>query len=261
MLTMIPRVAADIFRLDGSQLAGKNEMAPTNSHLGNPMPSSRDISWSLAVIAVLQLVSFNETAAQETRWLTGPDVDRALKVSVTITWRQNPLREGLRRLSAKTGVGIFLDRRLDPGQAIDLEQTNVRLDAALQELVKSQQAAITRVGSVLYIGPREMAAELAQAASRRRQEIGNLPGPQRAMLSAVQPVSWAELAEPRQLVEQLAQEVGLKVANFDAIPHDLWPAFSSPPLSWCDRLTLVLAGFHLTFEVDSAQSNLIIKPM
>lgn len=225
------------------------------------MPAPHDITLQLAATMALLLTALAGASAQERRWLTGSELDRALKASVTITWQQIPLREGLQRLSAKTGVAIFLDRRLDPGQPIDLQQTNKPLGAALQELAQAQQAALTRVGSVLYWGPRDKETQLVQTASRRRQEIGKLVASLRPRLTAIRSWNWEELAQPRQLVEQLAQEAGFKVGNIETIPHDLWPAVSLPPLSWSDRMTLVLTGFGLTFDVDSAKTTLNLKPM
>jgi hypothetical protein len=69
------------------------------------------------------------------------------------------------------------------------------------------------------------------------------------------------LAEPRQLLLDLAGEQGLVIANPDLIPHDLWPAVDLPPLELADRLTLLLAGFDLTFERDGTSNRLKLIPL
>lgn len=69
------------------------------------------------------------------------------------------------------------------------------------------------------------------------------------------------LAEPRQLLLDLAGEHGLVIANPDLIPHDLWPAVDLPPLELADRLTLLLAGFDLTFELDGKSNRLKLVPL
>ncbi len=59
---------------------------------------------------------------------------------------------------------------------------------------------------------------------------------------------WDELAEPHDLIRELGAEAQVTIEGLDEIPHDLWPAVELPALSWTDRMTLVLAGFGLTFE-------------
>jgi hypothetical protein len=50
------------------------------------------------------------------------------------------------------------------------------------------------------------------------------------------------------------------INGLDQIPHDLWPAVDLPPLSWTDRLTLVLAGFGLTFQLsDRGETVQLVK--
>jgi hypothetical protein len=51
------------------------------------------------------------------------------------------------------------------------------------------------------------------------------------------------------------------VSNLErAVPHDLWPAADLPPLPWPDRLSLLLAGFDLTFTVDLTQRRVELVP-
>src|SRR5262249_26688795 len=71
---------------------------------------------------------------------------------------------------------------------------------------------------------------------------------------------WEELAQPRQLLDELARQAHVTVANPDAIPLDLWPAVSLPPLAWVDRLTLLLAGFDLTFQIDDQATSVRLVP-
>ncbi len=72
---------------------------------------------------------------------------------------------------------------------------------------------------------------------------------------------WEELAEPRTLVQQLAQEAKVQIEGLDEIPHDLWPAADLPPLSWTDRMTLVLTGFGLTFEWTDRADRIRLVPL
>jgi hypothetical protein len=69
------------------------------------------------------------------------------------------------------------------------------------------------------------------------------------------------LAEPRKLIEQLAADVGVRVVGLDRIPHDLWPGASLPPLSFAERLTLISAGFEMTFEFSRDGTALRFVPI
>jgi hypothetical protein len=69
------------------------------------------------------------------------------------------------------------------------------------------------------------------------------------------------LATPREILQQLADQADLKISNLKRVPHDLWPRTSIPPLTWSDRLTLVLAGFHATFRVDAEQGQIALSPI
>ncbi|MCY2993174.1 MAG: STN domain-containing protein [Planctomycetota bacterium] len=68
------------------------------------------------------------------------------------------------------------------------------------------------------------------------------------------PLQWPERSSPRQLIEQLAAEVELKIERPEQIPHDLWPAVALPPLDFAQRLSLLLAGLELTFEYSDAHA-------
>lgn len=194
-------------------------------------------------------------------WKTGAALDQALGQPIGITWSERALRGGLQRLSHETGVAIFLDRRIDPDQELNLQKSPRPLDTLLSEIAATFSAHTSRLAAVIYIGPEESADELATVAALRRQEIAKLSTDERASLLASRPLQWEELAEPRQLVEQLCREVHRSIENPEQIPHDLWPAVELPPLPWSDRLTLVLAGFGLTFELNAPGQSIRLIPM
>ena len=194
-------------------------------------------------------------------WKTGAALDQALDRSIGITWNERGLRDGLSRLSRETGVAIFLDRRIDPDQELNLQKPPMPLEALLGEIASAASARISRLGGVIYIGPSESAQELATVAALRRQEIARFTADRQASLLASRPLHWEELAEPRQLVEQLCREARVRLENVQQIPHDLWPAVELPPLPWSDRMTLVLTGFGLTFELQETEQSLRLKPI
>jgi len=192
---------------------------------------------------------------------TAPALRQQLNETVSIiTWDARALRTGLARLSQVYGIGIFLDRRLDPGIPISAAASNQSLESFLKQVAAEAHASMAVVGPVVYIGPPETASPLGALAAARRQEIGKLSNDAKARLLHVAAWQWDDLAQPRQLLEDLARQASVRIENADAIPLDLWPAVSLPPLTWSDRLSLLLAGFRLTFEVDQAGTTVLLLP-
>jgi hypothetical protein len=194
-------------------------------------------------------------------WKTGATLEQALSQPIGITWNERALRDGLRRLSLETRVAIFLDRRIDPDQEPSVQKPPLPLEILLHEIAATASARTSRFGSVMYLGPQEAADELATIAALRRQEIAKLSTDRQGALLASRSMQWEELTEPRQLVERMCREGQLQLENAEQIPHDLWPAAEFPPMPWSDRLTLVLAGFSLTFELDVSGRSLHLTPI
>jgi hypothetical protein len=192
-----------------------------------------------------EATSGNSTQA---KWRTGADFQRQIKVVVGLELSETELRTSLRNLAANQRVAIFLDRRIDPNQKIEFSAAGVTLEELLSQLAETVHAGTANVGPVIYIGPPQTAGALSSVAAQRRKELGKLSAEARRP----GPWSWDELAEPRQLLSNLARERGLNVENAEAVPHDLWPAADLPPLEVADQLTLLLAGFDLTFEIAAA---------
>jgi hypothetical protein len=76
-----------------------------------------------------------------------------------------------------------------------------------------------------------------------------------------QSISWPRLAEPRTVIQALVGQRGWRVANAEAIPHDLWAAGGLPELNLAEQLSLLLAGFKLTFEIRARDRTIVIVPI
>ena len=171
-----------------------------------------------------------------------------LEKPLGITWEDREARAGLSNLSRSTGVAILLDRRIDSERKLQLTARDESLQVVLLRVAEQLECGVTLVGSVVYLGPKETSAKLATLAALRRQEAGGLSSEVKARLLRSAAWRWDELAEPRRLLSDLADLGGVDVANAEQIPHDLWPAAEWPAMPWTERMTLLLAGFGLTFE-------------
>lgn len=214
-----------------------------------------------ALIASLAIatVSYGETPPT---WKMGASLDAQLQQAISIHFAERPLRGALQRLEQEFGTAVFLDRRLNPDQPVTLAAADLPLSQIIAELVQqaaaNQQMTATtcRLGGVTYWGPKEAGKQLAVAAAARRDEATRLPAKLRTQVLKTSPLSWPELAEPRTLVQDLAAKAGLTLVSGQVIPHDLWPAVDLPPLTVADQLSLVLAGFDLTYRIDVAKQQL-----
>jgi hypothetical protein len=216
---------------------------------------------ALRAIAVGMVLASCSAAGQEPmRWKLGPAFRQQLVEPVGLTWKDRGLRDGLVRLSETHGVSVFLDRRIDPDQQLTLTARDKPLGDLLAEIAAAAVAATTNLGSVVYIGPKSAAAQVATIAALRRQDAGRLPKEAQARVLKAQPWQSEELAQPRNILEELAQQASLRVVNAELIPLDVWPAVRVPPLAWTDRMTLLLIGFDLTFDFEEQGKTIRLVP-
>lgn len=215
------------------------------------------LTLSLGLVAGTAACFGQEPAAA---WKTGSALRRQLELPAGVAWSGQSLRQGLASLARAYGVAICLDRRLDPDRPLDLQLRDRPLEDLLREVARHADGEMSQIGSVLYVGPATTARRLATLAALRREEVAGLPADWKSRLMRSEPLSWPELAQPRLLIEQLVAQVGWRLENENEIPLDLWPATSLPPLVWSDRLTLLLAGFDLTFVLDGANRVVRLVP-
>ncbi len=207
-------------------------------------------------VAILFIGSASSLLAADSvpTFVPGSDARKTLDLEVGLQWKQVPLRDGLASLCRDQTFAILLDRRVNPDLPVDFAASEERLETMMLRLAAQLKLGFANIGPVLYLGPKATAEQLATVAAHRRADAtgkGN-----RGLVSA-KASAWEELASPRQLAEQVAKDCGLVITNPAAIPHDLWPAAKWPALNATDRLTLLLAGFDLTFQLSPGEIKII----
>ena len=196
------------------------------------------------------------------QWNTGPAFHNALasQFSVVSLPPGSTLRDRLQRLSDQQRVAIFLDRRVDPDRSIELSARDITLEELLQRMAAQCGAGISYVGSVAYVGPRDKITGLSRESEQQARDARTSGGELAKSMMASRRWGWDDLAQPRDLIAQLAREADVTIEGIDRIPHDLWPGTELPPLRWTDRLTIVLAGFGLTYELDRSANVIRLVP-
>ncbi len=213
---------------------------------------------SAAIIAIALLSSALAAADLQ----TGAAFRRTLEQNVeAVSWSGKPLRRALDRVVETQHVAVMLDRRIDPNQDVEFAASGIPLESLLHGLANKYGAGVAQVGSVIYVGPRETTDVLATVVEMRRDEIGKLPAAARGRLLKATPWQWERLTTPRQLLDELERQYRVSIAGKEKMPHDLWPAVQLPELGFVEKLSLVLAGFQVTFAVSPDGSTVRLVPL
>jgi len=204
----------------------------------------------LTLLAVLLSSTAGGAAAQER-----PEVTH-----FSVRWQNLPLRAAVERLRDVAGASVFLDRRVDPDRRISLTVANVDINDVLTNLSNSSGLGHAQLGRLHYLGPRDTAHGLSATAAARRKEVAALNSDLRSGLTGRRRLVWPRLAEPRGLIVQLVEQHGWQIANAELISHDLWAAGEMPAMPLADQLTVLLAGFNLTYRLEPKAHTIVLMP-
>jgi hypothetical protein len=221
--------------------------------------------WRMAALVAASAILWggNVYASGRTTWSTGIELQRRLAQPVDILWSRNPLRSAVASLSQAQQVAILIDRRVDPGQRLDLAIKGVPMEAALKTIAQRCGLGVGRLGPVVYLGPPADAEQLAPLAAAFERAVRQLPTVAQRKFFQSQALRWEDLSTPRDLLAELAQQSGVEIVGLKQVPHDLWAAADLPPMSLVDRLTLIAVQFDLTFKAsdDGERIELIPAPI
>lgn len=192
---------------------------------------------------------------------TGAELARRWNERTSVAWSNAPLRDSLSEMARAKGIGILLDRRIDPGQEFSLSANQTPLGEVLGQIAADRGLGLSRFGPVAYFGPPEVAARLRTLAAMRKEDARRLPTEAASRLVAKKVLQWPDFATPRELLEEAVEEAGLRLVGLERVPHDLWAAAELPPLSLVDRLTLLAVQFNLTFDIAPDGSAIRLTPI
>jgi hypothetical protein len=213
--------------------------------------------WIAAAIAANTLVWGSvANAAEKVHWATGEALRQKLAEPVDVLWTEIPLRQAIESLSQAKKVAILIDRRVDPSRKLEVSLKEEPLESALKKIASPLGLGVSRLGAVIYLGPRPAAEHLPAVAATLTRDIRGLSTAMQRKYLQPKGFAWEDLATPRELLERLGRENDVKVANLEQMPHDLWAAADLPPSSLVDRLTLIAIQFDMTFQVSAGGKQL-----
>ena len=215
---------------------------------------------ALGLVGVAIGADMND-AADAPKWAAGAALRRQLVEPVDLLWSANPLRQAVTGLSRSLRVAVLIDRRVDPGQRVDLAFQGEPLGAVFEAIARHCGLGVSRLDNVVYLGPPAAAERLRGVATQWAAALRPLAPDRRAAFFRRKKLAWPDFSTPRDLLLQLGREGGLTLLNPERIPHDLWAAADLPPLSLADRLTLVAVQFDLTFRVTADGRRIELVPI
>jgi hypothetical protein len=180
---------------------------------------------------------------------------------ITAVWQGQQLGTVLERLVATRSASLWLDRRVDPRQMVDIQFTEVLFTKALADLAEQHDLGVALLDSVFYVGPKKTAAGLATLSRRARADLARTPASRRQRWLRAEASAWPRLTQPRALLKELLEQSGVEVFDSELVPHDLWQARELPKMALVDRVVLVLAGFDLTCEISRDGKTCRVVPI
>lgn len=218
--------------------------------------------WAVAVVIGLSSQAATIRAADSSvAWLTGSELEVRLAEPVGVDSAERSMRETLTGLSRAKQVAVFLDRRADPDQTLQMSLKEAPLRDVFRQVAASRGLGVTHFGPVIYLGPVRFTMRLRTLAALRLEDVRQLPAEVGLRYVRAQRMAWDDLAEPRGLLERVTRENGLEVSGLEKIPHDLWAAADLPPLPLVDRLTLLAGQFDLTFQITGEGRKVVLVPI
>ncbi|MEN6406247.1 MAG: hypothetical protein ABFC77_07240 [Thermoguttaceae bacterium] len=188
----------------------------------------------------------------------GADFRKKPAAAVNVTWSGVPLRRAVEGLARAQQTAIVIDRRVDPGQPLTLSLQNATAEQVLRAVADRCGLGVARLGNILYLGPSSVAERLASVTAAFGRKVRGLPTAAQRTFFQRKPLAWDDLASPRALLAELAQQNHLEIVGLERAPHDLWAAANLPACSLVDRLSLIAIQFDLTFDVtDGATIELV----
>ncbi len=192
---------------------------------------------------------------QETVAITPPQVELRLQQRISVTWHGQQFGTIVQRLRDTQGIAIWLDRRVDLQQAVELRLADVSLAHALEALTEKLGLGVSVLESVVYVGPAASARELQTLSRRSHERLAKVPRIMKKRWLHSAPWECPQLSNPRMLLIDMLRGAEIKLTGKKLVPHDLWAAKQLPPISLVDRVVLILIGFDLTCNI-SADGNI-----
>lgn len=202
------------------------------------------LRWALMAVAGLVFVVFAELchAQPPARPALTPELLSRLTSEFRSSTDQTPLRETLESITAAAQINYWLDRRIDPTQAVSLGTQTSTPYEAIQKAASEAGLSVGAVDNIVVVGRSEWVQSLVAVI------LSTPPS------SKVQRISWPEPSTPQAALAQAVPDSDV------TLPHDLWGATQWNQLEQRIAAGLICAQFDRMLAEKSAQLKPIVAP-
>lgn len=182
-------------------------------------------------------------------FVRGAEFRRTWNSPIRASFERTPLRSVMQQLCSTAKLAWVVDRRLDPDQLVSCNLPAAPLSELLPQILEPIQADAVIVGDTVIVGP--------QAATRQLRTLAELQRPAAKQVSPAwgrqAELHWNELAEPRQMIEDLARISKVKLAGGAVlIPYDLWGSGDLVGVSTGEALTVLAWQYDFQLRWDTS---------
>jgi len=164
------------------------------------------------------------------------------------------LRNTLQSMESALNIAIWLDRRIDGEQLIQLKPGQRTHLECLQELCSQTNTEIAWLENIIYIAPSHQSSRIETAywklMTDRVCEAWRKKGTS---------IQWNEPREVKSIIEEHAKSLPVKIEGLDSIDHDLWAPATIPESSLAAQSTCLLSGFDRSLESVNRQQFKIVE--
>lgn len=223
------------------------------------VPLSAQSSNTAAAVDVQQTPIYQASVQQIFRTYCRPS---------SVLWRDQPMKPGLATFQKTQNVEIFLDRRVDHSQILNVGIGAERADILLKKIAETANCKLGFIESVAYIGPNSEVAKIElsywRAWYQYRKQLTDTKAngdTSRAPQIPVQKLHWDRLITPQEILSNIEREWHIEILGKEQVPHDLWDAGAYASLSLPGQICLVVAGFGLSAEPIPATNQWKLIPV
>lgn len=153
------------------------------------------------------------------------------------------LKSALKSLQTTTSVVIWLDRRNDCEQIVQLMPKERTYLECLQEICSQTNTEIAWIENIIYIAPAHQSSRIEAAYWNLITERGD-----ELLRKKGKPLKWDDAKEVRDILQQASTSTLLKISGLDSVEHDMWAPAIVPEASLAAQWTCLLAGFNFTLK-------------
>ena len=217
-----------------------------------PNPRSVTLFAVISVVLALPLPASQESI----EWRTGRDLDQGVKIGITGTWAETPLRSLLSQISTRQRIALFIDRRVDPTVKVNLSARNLNWEQILHEAGRPHGCFFCRMENVYYFGPKEVCLKLPGVYEKLRAELLQRRDDLQVNWRVATETHWPRLSQPGELLRQLGATYGVEILAGDKIELDIWNEFDAPPIPLMLQVVLLTVGFDKSILISKTGRKL-----